>query len=291
MKTGNLFGLLTIGFASALTACNDPTTGYFSPIPQSDSSISTASAPTSPITPTAPASPGGASSGGSPTHCTPQAAQNLRILFVVDASGSTQSDDPGAKVRVGSALDFINNNISDANLSYSFTYFAADEESYDYSTKLFSINVTNPFGTGAQAAGAVNLFQSTYQDVQLNGTDYQDALAAAGALVSADNSANPGLYNYAMIFMSDGEPNRGPDTSSTIDPLVTNLINTVGASRMTLSSVYFSNSPDSDDESLIDKMAVTGNGQYVNGDSSNLNLNTMIQSILSVPTNACPSAS
>ena len=294
MGKKHLRELVAIAFALIWSGCDGPVSGYFAPMPQSASSISSApsgsgsSNSPSPGGSNGSSNPGGTSSGGNPSQCTPQMAQNLRILFVVDASGSTQTDDRGAKVRTSAVLNFINNNLSNSNLAYSFTYFAVDNSSYDFSSGRFSNSVNQPFGGANQAISAVNLFQNIYLSVPSNGTDYQEALSAVGALVSADNSANPGKYGYAVIFMSDGEPNRGPDTSSTIDPLVTNLINIVGASRMTLSSVYFSNAPDTNDEGIIDNMAIAGNGQYVNGNSANLNLAMMIQGILSVPSSSCP---
>jgi hypothetical protein len=233
--------------------------------------------------------PGGSSSGGTPSTCTPQQAKNLRILFMVDASGSTQTDDPQAVIRTNSALNFINSNLSDSNLSFSYSYFACEEPSYDYSAGEFSSSAKQPFGSASQAVSAVNGFASIYPGGVKTGcgTNYQDALSALSSLVTADNAANPGVYSYAVIFMSDGEPTTGADTSATIDPLVTSLLNTVGTSRMTLSTVYFSQTPDSSDEGVLDNMAIAGNGQYVNGNSSNLSLSTMIQAILTVPSDAC----
>jgi hypothetical protein len=293
MFKSNYSAVIFVAVAWVATGCesNDPS-GYFAPIPANATGASvgapiTVSPSSAPVAPPAPVNPGGSSSGGSGSSCTPQAAQNLRVMFMVDASGSTQSDDSGAKVRTGAALSFINANLSNTNLSYSYGYFAANEPTYDFSSKGFSNSASEPFGSGSQAVTAVDLFQSTYMSIQLNGTDYQDALSALGSLVTGDNAANPGKYSYAVIFMSDGQPNRGADTSSAIDALVANLVKVVGSSRLTLSSVYFSNSPDTSDEGIIDNMAIAGNGQYVNGDSANLNLNTMIQGILTVPSGAC----
>jgi hypothetical protein len=186
--------------------------------------------------------------------------------------------------------NFINNNLADANLSYSLTYFTAvsKEPSYDFSSKAFSTSASMPFGNASQALGAVTDFETAFAKITGNGTDYEYALSAVTALVTADNTANPGKYSYVIVFMSDGEPNQGADTSSAIDPLVVNLIKLVGPTRMTLSSVYFSNKPNTSDETLIDNMAAAGNGQYVNGDNANLNLNQMIQGIITVPANACP---
>jgi len=286
----NLNGMLLLASALSFTACNDPVNGYFAPLQQDPSSSGSTSSVGPSGAPAAPANPGGSSSGGAKSPCTPQMATNLRIMLVVDASGSTISDDAGAKIRVGAMSNFINNNLTDANLTYSLTYFTAvsKEPSYDFSSNAFSTNASMAFGSASQALTAVTDFQNTFAKITGNGTDYEYALNAVTALVTADNAANPGKYSYVVVFMSDGEPNTGPDTSAALDPLVASLINLVGPARMTLSSVYFSNQPDTADENLIDKMALAGNGYYVNGDNMNLNLNSMIQGIITVPANACP---
>lgn len=238
-----------------------------------------------------------ASSPSTSVNCTAQQANNLRIIFVVDDSGSTRTDDSGAKVRGTAALDFINQNLSATNMTYSYNYFAANNGSWDFSSSSFTSTASTAlpkqaFGSGSQAVTAVNNFVKNYNGsfFQENGTDYESSLQYVQNLVLADEAANPG-YNYAVIFMSDGQPNRGSSNSTNLSADIAALMNAAGEGRLTLSTVYFNNSQDGDsgEASLMQSMATAGEGQYVNAvtDSSSLNVSSMIQNLLTVPSNAC----
>lgn len=238
-----------------------------------------------------------ASPAPSTSSCTPQQAQKLRVLFIVDDSGSTRSDDSGASVRGTAALDFINQNLSNSNLTYNYSYFAANEGSWDFSSSAFTATAaspapTQPFGAAAQAVTAVKAFVSDYNSsfFKENGTDYDLAFQYIQSLVTADEAANPG-YNYAVIFMSDGQPNRGNTSSAALVGDVNALLTAAGSGRLTVSTLYFNSSSDGDagESSLMQAMASAGMGQYVNAvtDSGTLNISSMIQDVIAVPAGAC----
>jgi uncharacterized protein YegL len=285
----NLNGMLLLASALSFTACNDPVNGYFAPMQQDPGTGSTSSVGPTGASGT-PSNPGGNSSGGSKSPCTPQMAQNLRVVLLVDASGSTTTTDPGAKIRLGSFLDFVNANLALTSLTYSVSYFAnsSTNATYDFTAGKFTANSSASFGTAAQVPAAGSAFLTAFKNLSVQGTDYQVALQKINDLITADNAANPEKYNYAIIFMSDGQPNEDDQTATSLDSLVSSLVKIVGPNRATLSSVYFNNVQSSADENIIDSMATAGGGQYVNGSTANLNLNQMIESILTVPANACP---
>ena len=225
-------------------------------------------------------------------------------MIVVDASGSTQTDDPNATMRTTAVTDFINSNSSLASLTYSYTYFAKYVSTYDYSTAGFpdSTNVpTTTFRPASEALNAVTAFSALFNNnrpytIARDGTNYVETLEQINALILHDANANPG-YNYAVIFMSDGAPTTpsGYTTASTLDPLVTQyVIESEGSSRVTLSTVYFSTSPDSSDETLLDSMAEVGNGISYNLDTESMNLTTisqLIQGIITPPPSSCSGSS
>ena len=250
------------------------------------------------------------------SNCSPQSANNLRILFMVDASGSTTSDDLNASVRGQSALNFLQANIDRQNLSYSYSYFASDLHAWDFASSSFvAINssthsVPNQiFGSAAQTHLAVDKFVNGFKifanafslfgslpagalAVNSNSTNYDIAFQLLKAEVLADRAANPNS-NYAIIFMSDGQPNDGQNISSSdINAnLVQPLMAAAGPGHLTISTVYFNTQAMNDptEQALMASIAAAGSGPAINDvtDSKPLNLTDMIQNIIAVPTQAC----
>ena len=248
-------------------------------------------------------SPGSVPGTGGVSPCTPQQASKLRVIFVVDDSGSTKTSDAGASVRGSSAIAFLNQNLTSTNLTYSYVYFAASEGSWDFAKSAFtpsgtakapiSAQPTQAFSAATDALGAVNNFVSNSSNgtiVNPTGTNYQAALKYVQNLVSSDQAANSG-FSYAVVFMSDGQPNTGDTSSSALQADVKALVNTAGAGRLTVSTLYFNvaNSNDPVEAGIMQDMATAGTGQYVNAvtNSTTLNLSSMIQNIIMVPSVAC----
>jgi hypothetical protein len=272
--------LISIGILFGLTQFQNCSGVNFSTEPTSESSVQS--------------TPGGPSTTASP--CTPQQATNFKIIFIVDDSGSTDTDDAGANVRAQSALDFIQSNTMYPNLTYNYSFFAAEAAgSWDYTRDLFTSNrlPVQAFGSASAAETAVTYFQSNYANNSIfpsSGTDYDLAFKYVQSLVAADEASNPG-YSYAVIFMSDGQPNQGNTTPTTLEGDVVSLLNSAGAGRLTVSTLYFNDSKnaDSDEATLMADLAVAGMGQYVNAvtDVGTLSISSMIQNLIVVPTKAC----
>ncbi len=232
--------------------------------------------------------------------CNPQTASDLKIVTVWDASGSTKGDDGKASIRAQTMLDFLSANASQTNLSYSFSFFSAGFSMYDFLTPSWESQQvafsepTQAFGSQTQAVTAVNSFVSLFNAGKINGsgTNYQEAFQSIQSAIAADFAKDP-KASYVVIFMSDGEPNMGPSTVDTIDPLVTSLMNSVGPGHISVSTVYFwTGSPTPLETSIMQNIASTGQGQFLsvgttNNSAGSLNLNTMIQNLITVPGVAC----
>ena len=97
----------------------------------------------------------------SPTCSVTTTAAPLRIIFMVDNSGSTADTDPNQYYRNATIQNFLTHAASHSNLTYGFGFFAGtDAYFYDTSTQNFSLNAIQPFGTAMNLTSALNLFST-----------------------------------------------------------------------------------------------------------------------------------
>jgi Mg-chelatase subunit ChlD len=217
--------------------------------------------------------------------------KNIRILFMVDDSGSTLQTDPMKRYRALAIQNFVAKYGSKTNFSYVFGDFEANNSFlYNPLTNDFgnaNITTTNVVGTSSDLSNALTLYLSQTTSPNAN-TPYQVAFEALNGAISRDISATASFAdkpNYAIVFMSDGQPN--PSLSNNqIKNLVIDLKTSVlnSARLVSVSTVYFG--PDNDDgaKSVLRDIASEGNGQFVD---TNVSTDLTIESVISVPGEIC----
>lgn len=211
--------------------------------------------------------------------------QPLKILFMVDHSGSTAKTDPGLIQRVATVETFLASYGAQPNLSYSYGYFGTNPFLFDIRSGAFIQNSAPiPFGNAVDEAAALAKFKTL---ATAGGTNYKIALNSVSALIKADSMAG-NKDSYVVIFMSDGQPTDLGNTAalqlSGAQNAVNTLRNTVGKERLTLSTVFFGNNSDLNSINNLSGMAATGGGLFVN---TNITKNLSIDSIINVPVQVC----
>jgi hypothetical protein len=230
------------------------------------------------------AGPGsGSASSGSTSSCplTGQTTENLRILFMVDNSGSTKQTDPQQVNRVATVQSFLNTYGSQTNLTYAYDYFGASAMSYNMAPGgTFVASPATPFGNSANLASALSLFETLSTT---NNTKYTLAFNMLQSQITSDQQATPG-EGYVVIFMSDGEPTdlgSGASEASGITSLVNSLLSaTGGVAKVTVSSVFFGPSTDTQSVTNLQTMATVGGGNFVN---TNVTTAVQIVDLINVP--------
>ena len=207
--------------------------------------------------------------------------QSLRILFVVDDSGSTATTDPNDTNRVATIQNFLNTYGSKANLTYSYSYFGSVAETYDPTKSTFTSSANSNFETAAQAQTALDQFENLGT---AGTTRTTSAFSQLQDIIEGDNTANE---NYVVIFMSDGQPtdlgNSASDQLSGVSSLATGLMGLAASGKITLSTVYFGPN-DSQAEANLQTMATIGGGQFIN---TNVTTTYSIDGLITVPGQAC----
>ncbi len=189
----------------------------------------------------------------------------LRILVMVDNSGSTDSTDPSQTYRVQTLRTFLAAYGSHANLSYGFGYFDDSGYLYDVGSAAFREHDANvPFGSATQIGAALDTYHASIPPS--GNTAYGEAFSALSAAVTRDE-AGGSAQDYAVVFMSDGQPTDiDSDVTNRLTALVTNLRQTAaanGKSHLTVSTVYFGSGSDATSIRNLRTMAEQGGGQFV----------------------------
>ena len=269
----------------APTATPSPTAAPTStPIPTGPTSTPTPTpAPVATPTPVPVATPTPVPTATPTPTCTAgTTTENLRIMFMVDNSGSTATTDPNHDYRVKTVQQFIQNYGSHTNLTYSFGYFGGTSaKEFDDNTNRFVSTATVPFGNATSLSTAL----TDYEALSPSGnTPYSAAFTSLQSVVSQDEALGI-TENYVVVFMSDGMPTDiSGNVTTAIDGMVNNLRNQVqanGVSLLTVSTVYFG--PESDSTSIgnLTNMAHVGNGQFV--DTNQLSSELQINDVITVP--------
>lgn len=207
-----------------------------------------------------------AATGGAGSGCTAgTTTRNLRIYTMVDNSGSTRTTDPNQHYRVQTMRDFLATYGTRANLSYGFGYFADTAALYDMTQSRFIANtVAAPFGSAAGITGALDTYHAS---IPPNGsTGYGAAFAALESAISRDEAAGA-VDDYAVVFMSDGQPtDLAGDIPTELARLANRLKQTAaanGTSDLTLSTVYFGSAGDATSIRNLRILSTEGGGQFV----------------------------
>jgi len=211
-------------------------------------------------------------------------AKNLRILVMVDNSGSTAGTDPSQYYRVQTLRSFLTTYGSHPNLQYSFGYFADNAYLYDMNLGHFARgSVANPLGNATEVSSALDTYHANIPPS--GGTGYTAAFGALSSAITRDEGLGS-ADDYAVVFMSDGQPTDiAGDVISGIHSLVTNL-NTVaianGHSHVAVSAVYFGSANDATSIANLRAMATQGGGQFV--DTNHLDAGRLsIEDVVTIP--------
>ncbi len=223
------------------------------------------------------------------TPCTTAATttKNLRIMFMVDNSGSTLDTDRNKNYRVKTVESFVQNYGSHTNLTYSFGYFGGTTaKEYDGSRRNFQMNPSVGFGNADFLTSALNLYKTIAPS---GNTPYTAAFNSLKSMVQQDKATGV-KQDYVVVFMSDGMPTDiYGNSNSGIVHLVQNLRTVVeanGDSLLTVSSVYFGPQNDNNAINNLRTVASEGKGQFVN--TNELNHALQINDVITVPGSCQP---
>lgn len=222
----------------------------------------------------------GFSSSGNCADVLRQTTTDLRIVFLVDNSGSTGDTDPKHSYRVMTLNKFLDDYGSKSNFSYGFGYFSGSAQFFNMDSMSFSKNL----GRSVDVNGLRKALD-LYDDKDTGGgTSYGSAFDKLRDALTRDQ-ANGG-HSYSIVFMSDGMPTDLGDSSqipTQIQLLVGDLRNSVGAKggALSLSAVYFGPPSSVDAISNLQGMAAAGRGQFV--DTNHLPNGLVIGDVISVP--------
>jgi hypothetical protein len=231
---------------------------------------------------------------------------DLRVIVMVDDSGSTATTDPQYQVREATLEAFIAKYSAKTNFTYAFGEFAKDQASvYDEITRnfvssssgTFGANQISPFGGSADLTDALNLFVTIPNK---GDTPYGIGVKAITNIIQNDITTGLLAPVYSVIFMSDGMPDPNEDVP-TLQSHVQSVLAAAVAnnnSMATFSTVYFGpeSSPTNPQlqqgtpENNLYEMSLTGNGQYY--DTNHPPPGGLIENVLTIPgqTQVCTQA-
>ena len=210
---------------------------------------------------------------------------NLRIIVIVDNSGSTLKTDPNFKYRQQTLVDFLAQYGAKTNFTYAFGEFGADAANfYNYASSQFESNPASPFGTSLQLQNALQIYLNTPINDKAN-TPYQLAFDAVSRIIASDTAAGLVAPSYSVVFMSDGMPNPKASTDD-LKKMVDSVLNAALANGRlaTVSTVYFGAESSSSDASAMDNLKIMANeglGQFY--DTNNPPAGGLIENAITVP--------
>lgn len=203
--------------------------------------------------------------------------KKLRIILVVDNSGSTLDTDP-QNFRRASIQNLINRYSGKANFSWQIISFASSSAQAHINN---NGNFQSPvFSNAGAAQSALNAFPAAQNNAQ---TPYLKALQMADLAVANDpefSSSDKPLY--VLMFMSDGQPTDSSDNQ--IRDAQRQLLNR-DASRITFNSLYFGSDNNNSNINRLKEMADLGKGQFTNITKQQAAIN--LDDISVVPQSGC----
>ena len=252
-----------------------------------------------------------------PTSCVVQNFNiPLKIIVMVDNSGSSFWTDANQTLRQSILRNFAQTYGQSSNISYNLSYFS-DIQSYPASAggnphQPLAISLMNDGNNQNPIFGNESAFMAAldqYKNVApLGNTPYYAGLDLVAKAIKDDPAyqANPTSQNYAILFMSDGLPDDNGEASFTnaqyLSYLQTNVLN-LAPKNITFSTVYadtYSQAQaeaastqtgfgvndfwDADSMILLQQLATAGGGLFANGqDGASINLSQLI----TVPASLC----
>jgi len=204
---------------------------------------------------------------------------------MLDNSGSTLTTDPNQVYRVQTIQKFNNDYGAKTNLSYNLGYFGSKiAYMFDMNSSTFMTpTAVHPIGTSAQLSVAL----TSYDAVEpLGTTPYKAAFSSLEATVKADIAAG-GRQDYAVVFMSDGQPTdvEAPvitNLNALVNSLKTAATSSNSGSKLNVSTVYFGAAADATSIDNLKSMATAGGGQFV--DTNKLGAGGLVlNNVISIP--------
>ena len=233
---------------------------------------------------------GGTPSSGGPGTCTGNIGSTTeltKMLFIIDMSGSnelapgctigTNCTDPDKKMRDGSMQKFLNDYGVKSNFDWSFEVFNGTT-----ATPMITNSGGSPiFSTASAMQSALNNFMTM---TDTDNTPYLAALQTATTTIANDpdlhSNNNP---QYIVVFMSDGQPDGTGDTASAITAQISSIV-ALHPGKITFNTVYYGTG-DATAAGLLQTMAQTGNGNFLNTSANPSGLDFQISDLINVP---CP---
>ncbi|MFL5815716.1 MAG: vWA domain-containing protein [Bdellovibrionia bacterium] len=235
-----------------------------------------------------------------------QTAKNLRILFMIDNSASTDHSDPSQYYRIQTLRNFLQNYGSKPNLTYSFSYFGTNTYTVDpVSLSVFSSSnhpITSSdhlFGNSTFLSQALSIYEKKSAEP---GTLYLTALSTLQNMILNDMAQDP-KWDYVVVFLSDGGASDNHLDKNPLNKKVQDLRTMVSAHghELTFSTVYFGakesdvikdptayygfNVSYAEVVGNLKSMATAGNGQFLDTNLNNGSL--VIGDIITVPGEVC----
>ncbi len=222
-----------------------------------------------------------------------QTTDNLRIIFMVDNSGSTLDTDLNQIIRAQTIENFLTKYGAKTNFSYSFGFFDDDTYVFNIANQKF-VNATrkglppNVFGDSGDLAQALRLFSKVRG---FGGTNYGQAVDAVKDMINQDHKSKIS-WNYVLVFMSDGQPS---DISAPVAEHLKSMIELVmnaavkRSALATASMVLFDPAEDAQYASSkrnLSAMAEQGKGQFFDTNFPPAG-GLAIDDIISVPGKKC----
>ncbi len=236
--------------------------------------------------------------------------QNIRIVFMVDDSGSTfgrSGTDPKYIYRGASVNNFLSQYGSKPNFTYAYGEFDDQNDSTFFnilSGKLDLSVTSNVFGNAANMKTALSVYEDPNTD-HGGQTYYDAAFNRMTSVINADPVVSGGFGSaYAVLFMSDGAPSM--DNNTTLDhaglnALVTGMINAASAKGkiVKLNTIYFGpetgivdstpNPPVTADQAIgnLQYMAQVGGGNFLDTNKITPGSTFDIPSVIQLPGQDC----
>ena len=230
----------------------------------------------------------------------------VKILFVVDTSGSNNISttnngtlscglfqtcapptDPDKSLRGGSIANFFSQYSAKTNFSWGFEVFSnGGGQAYITSGSKQSPSFSN----ASAMQSAINQFNNESDG---GDTPYIAALSMAQSTLASDPGINSTAVNaplYYVIFLSDGYPTDAVNSDGTVnqaqvDKSISQLVS-LAPGRVFVSTVYYGTINDPVASGLLQSMSQVGHGQFLNVDTSTtstININDLI----TVPSSQC----
>lgn len=234
------------------------------------------------------------SANGDDTNCRVDLAnstKNVKILFLIDTSGSNASNngeagtDPGKVWRLNTINAFINAYGSKPNFQFGFATFQESSASALLKNSsgqgIFSNNMTE-----------INQAISDFKNIEDKGyTPYDAALSVVRSMIRYDQMTGSNKEaGYVVVMISDGTPTNASYTDSKNGMAnLTKDVNDILAEapkQISLNTVFLYNQavPTASQKSYLQKISSLGSGAFI---EANSNQTLQISDTVQVPSTVC----